>query len=136
MRLKGKFLLAVVMLGLVAANFTSAALVNCGGYGETGKQPPCGIGDLIGTVRLIINFLLSWAWLVSILFIVISGFRMVFSGGNEEAVTTAKTSLGYAIGGFIIIMLSFVILNLVVGFITGAGSLSSDALFDAFKLVP
>lgn len=119
---------------LLFANLTSAALVNCGGYNpDRTPQAPCTIGNLIGTIQLVINFLLSWAWLISILLIVISGFRMVFSAGNEERVSQARTSLSQAILGFIIILISFVMLNLVIGLLTG--NFDFNALKNTFDLV-
>jgi len=133
---KGKTLLVCIMLGLAVSNFAFAALVNCGGHNPDGTVNQCGIGDLIGTIRVIINFLLSWAWLVSVFMIVLSGFRMIFARGDTEAISSAKTSLTHAIVGFILILLSFVILNLVVGLITGGGNLNSSSIFDAFRLVP
>jgi hypothetical protein len=139
MKSKIKVLVCCLLLGLVVANFASALLVTCGGFDEqTGRQQPecSSIGDLIGTIKLIINTLLSWAWLVAIFFIVISGFRMIFSRGDSEAISTAKTSLRNAIMGFILILLSFVILNLVVGLLIGGGQLNSGSLIDAFHLVP
>lgn len=129
------FLTVFLFIALFFANTSSAALVNCGGYNQAGVVTQCSIGDLIGTIKLIINYLLSFAWLVSVLFIVISGVRMILAQGNEEALTTAKASLTNAIVGFIIILTSFIVLNLVVGFLTGGGALDIDALTNAFDLV-
>ena len=128
------FLLCLTLL--LFANVSHAALIQCSGNNPNGSAgSPCTIGDLVGTVRLIINFLLSWAWLVSMLFIVISGIRMVIAQGNEEDLAVAKAGLSNAIIGFILILLSFVILNLVVGILTGGG-LNPSALTNAFNLVP
>jgi len=134
---KIKIIFAICLLMLVFANFSQAALVNCGSYNENGtRQSDCTLGSLIDTVGLIINFLLSWAWLVSILFIVVSGIRMVLSGGNEERLSSAKASLSNAIIGFILILLSFVIINLVIGLFTGGSTLGPNAFLDAFRLIP
>ena len=116
------------IIGLLVANFASAiALVNCKGT----VASPCDIPKLLETIRLVINFLLSWAWLISILFIVYSGIRMVLAGGNEERLSTAKTSLNHAIVGFVIILVSFILINTVIGILTGGGN-----IIDAFRLVP
>ena len=102
---------------LFAANYAQADLVKCGGPGET----PCTIPDLIKTVVGIINFLLSWAWLVSTLFIVWSGWNMLDNGGNEESIATAKTSFKQAVIGFFLIMASFVLVNFIVSILFGSG---------------
>lgn len=136
MKSKIKIIFLVFLVGLLLfANTPSVAqafqLINCGSSSPAGNQTPCGIGDLLYTVRLLINFLLSVAWLVSILFIVVSGVRMILAQGNEESLTKAKASLSNAIIGFIIILTSFIILNLVVGFLTGGES----GLTNAFDLI-
>lgn len=133
-----KVFIAALLGIFLFAGLAQAALVNCGGNGTVGGVPqaPCTIGDMIGTIKLIVNFLLSWAWLISILFIVVAGIQMVMAGGNQETLTKAKTSLSHAIVGFIIILCSFVLINLVVGLLTGAGGLDPAALMNAFLLVP
>ena len=79
------------MLGLTVANFASAALVTCGGYTEAGeKQTACTVKDILFTIERIINFLLAWAWLVSIAFILWGAYNMVTSAGNEEAIADGK----------------------------------------------
>lgn len=138
--MKSKFnrITALSIIGLFGfLNFANAAFVNCGGYDEDGtKMPECDIPTLILTINVIINFLLSWAWLISLVFIVWSGIQMTFSGGNEETLTKAKASLSNAVIGFIIIMIAFVLLNFVVGLLTGTGGLDANALKNAFRLIP
>ncbi|HTL39340.1 MAG TPA: hypothetical protein VL306_00805 [Methylomirabilota bacterium] len=137
MKSKNKIIFLSLLLGLLlVSNVAHAALINCGGRGATGQQPDCQIGDIIVSIKNIINFLLSWAWLISTFLIVVSGFKMVFAAGNEEAISSAKTSLSHAIIGFIIIMLSFLIVNFVIGLLTGGGAFSPDALMGSFNLIP
>lgn len=123
MKQRLKISLLVLFFALINFNFASAALVTC--------TNDCTIGTLIATVRLIVNFLLSWAWLVSIVFIVWAGISMMLAGGNEERLTSAKTTLRNAILGFVVILLSFIILNSVIKLITGSGD-----LINAFDLIP
>jgi len=126
----------MVILGLAIAPIASAALVTCGGNNPEVSSKACELGDLIQTLRLIVNTLLSWAWLVCILFIVYAGIRMVTSRGNDEEVSNAKTILTNAILGFLVILLSFVLVNFLVGLLTGSGGFNPGAIFDAFQLVP
>jgi len=51
----------------------------------------------------------TWA----VVFIVIGGFRMIISSGNEEAVATAKKTILWAVLGLAIALLSFVIIIIV-----------------------
>ena len=48
---------------------------------------------------------------LAIAFVVFNGFKMVISRGNEESVEKAKTGLQWAVGGFIVALLSFTIIN-------------------------
>jgi hypothetical protein len=56
---------------------------------------------------------------VSLFLIIWAGIRYIRSGGDQEKVKGARETLTYAIIGFIIILLSFAIINLI-GFVTGA----------------
>lgn len=132
MKLKIKiFGLVFLNLVWVAGIANAQGLVNCANGANN-----CQISDLIGTLRLIINSLLSWAGLVGILFIVVAGLRMMLAGGNEEMITQAKTTLTHAIVGFIIILTSFIILNFVIGLLTGGGSFDVNTLMSDVHLVP
>lgn len=120
---------------LLTANFADAAIVKCG---ETLSNPkPCTIRDLIEVVVAIINIMLSWAWLVSMLFVVWGGWQMVTSGGNDEKIAAGKTIFSQAIIGFFLVLASFVLINFVVGILFGDGKgLSGSSWTDAFKLLP
>ncbi|OIP57184.1 MAG: hypothetical protein COX79_04120 [Candidatus Levybacteria bacterium CG_4_10_14_0_2_um_filter_36_16] len=61
----------------------------------------------------IINFLVIFAGVIAVFFIVFSGIRFVTSGGDPEKIASARKILTYAIIGFIIVVFSFVILNLI-----------------------
>src|SRR5690606_10141431 len=125
---------SVLAAFLLVGNFADAAIVNCGG--TSNHQNDCTIRDLINTVVAITNLLLSWAWLVSMLFIIWGGWQMVNSGGNQEQIAAGKTIFSQAIIGFFIIMISFVLINVVVGILTGDGQPRAGAWLEAFGLIP
>src|SRR5207244_912937 len=109
---KLKILLVCLLLGLTVANFASAALVTCGGYTEAGeKQTACTVKDILFTIERIINFLLAWAWLVSIAFILWGAYNMVTSAGNEEAIADGKLTFKNAVVGFFLVMAAFLLIN-------------------------
>lgn len=119
---------------LLVGTFADAAIVNCGG--TSNHSNACTIGDLIDTVVAIINLLLSWAWLVSMLFIIWGGWQMVSSGGNDEQIAAGKTIFSQALIGFFLIMVSYVLINFVVSILSGSGVPRSEAWLKAFKLLP
>jgi hypothetical protein len=81
-----------------------------GGFGV-----PCHIGNnsLTDTILRIIQILLGLAGLVAVLILIIGGFRYITSFGNEETTGEAKKMILNAIIGIVIIILSFVIVQVV-----------------------
>lgn len=124
---------AFLAVMLLFANFASAQLVNCGGYNPDGsRQTDCAVSDLIFTIERIINFLLAWAWLLAVFFILWGGWEMINAGGNEEGITKGKDTFKHAIIGFFLIMAAYLLVNLFVGLLTGTGVPGAGA-FDAIR---
>jgi hypothetical protein len=67
----------------------------------------------------VINGLLAFSGIAAVILICFSGIRLVLSGGDPAKIEKAKKSLTFAIVGFVIILLSYVIVN-GISFITGA----------------
>lgn len=68
-----------------------------------------------GYVSIIVNFLLVAIGIVSVIMIIIGGFRYTLSNGDENAVRAAKDTILYSVIGLIVAILSFVIVNFVLG---------------------
>ncbi|MBI3231919.1 MAG: hypothetical protein HYZ51_02470 [Candidatus Doudnabacteria bacterium] len=77
------------------------------------------INDLIKTV---VNWLLAIAFGVAVLFLIIGGFQYITSAGNEEAAEKGKGTAVNALIGIVIIVLSYVIVNVVANLVGNAGS--------------
>lgn len=54
-----------------------------------------------------------FAGIITVILIIYSGIRFITSGGDPKQVEGARKTLTYAIIGFIVILLSFAILNLI-----------------------
>lgn len=67
----------------------------------------------------LVNAALIFAGVVAVIFIIISGLKFITSGGDAKQIEGARHTLTYAIIGLIIILLSFMMINLIAG-ITGA----------------
>lgn len=61
----------------------------------------------------VINFALVFAGVAALIFVIFSGIRFISSGGNPEQVKGARNTLIYAIIGFVLILLSFFIVNVI-----------------------
>lgn len=77
------------------------------------------IGCLPYFLRNIVSAGLLLAALIAVVLIIISGIKLVSSGGDPIKVASAKRSLTFTIIGLVIILLSFVIINLI-SRVTGA----------------
>lgn len=82
-------------------------------------------GDKVGLLTCIpllfqnvVTAAFLFAGIIALIFIILSGIKFLTSGGDPKQLEGAKNTLTYAILGFILILLSFAILNFISG-ITG-----------------
>jgi multisubunit Na+/H+ antiporter MnhB subunit len=66
-------------------------------------------------VTLILNIVFGIVGSLSLLFIVIGGFRYVISGGDPQNTARAKNTIIYAVVGLAVTLLAAAIVNFVVG---------------------
>ncbi len=71
----------------------------------------------------IINFLILFGGVVCVFLIVFSGYKYITSEGDPEKVSSARKTIFYAIGGFLLVLGSFLLLNIIATF-TGVTRLS------------
>jgi hypothetical protein len=96
---------------------TTGGMVPCGRDWDDPSTPlldetkPCDFCHLIMLISEIINFLLTLAAAVAVLALVITGFLFITSAGNEERRTSAKQTLKLTIIGFLIIFLSWLMID-------------------------
>lgn len=78
--------------------------------GVTDQQATDRINALIGDI---INILSLIVGVVSVIMIIIGGFRYITSGGDSNSVTTAKNTILYAIIGLVIVALAQTIVRFI-----------------------
>ncbi len=78
----------------------------------------CGITSVNQLVKKILTWLLSISFGVAVLFLIVGGFWYITSAGNEETAEKGKNTAINAIIGIVIIVLSWVIINVVTGLVT------------------
>lgn len=71
------------------------------------------ITGLLCVLVRIISILLTSAGVVALLFLMIGGLRYMASGGDEKAITAAKSAITYAVLGLIIILGAIFGVNLI-----------------------
>lgn len=106
---------AVLPMAYAQTNGDAGGFVPCGNT----ASDPCNIGHLFKGFIVIINYLIMMAGFVAVLFIIISGFKMVWSQGDEGGLKTAKGNLSGAITGLVIVAAAYILINALL-----AGSLS------------
>lgn len=73
-------------------------------------------------VRRIIDFMLLGIAVLSVVMLIIGGFRYVVSGGQKESVTAAKNTILYAIIGLLVALFAYAIIKFVVNVALSGGS--------------
>jgi hypothetical protein len=83
--------------------------------GVTGEDATNTINNIIATVINIFSFIVG---VVSVIMIIIGGFRYITSGGDSNNVTAAKNTILYAIIGLVIVALAQIIVRFVLRQVT------------------
>ncbi len=118
----------VILLALMTGAITLFSFIPiAGAQFLTETDRPDVIGGATGgatslreLVLRIVNYFLTFLGLLAVLMIIYGGVTYVISAGNDEAVGNAKKIIMYALIGIIVILLSFVLVNAVLG--AGLGS--------------
>ena len=82
----------------------------------------CGETSINQLISTIINWLLGIAFGIAVLFLIIGGFWYITSAGNEETAEKGKNTAINAIIGIIIIIMSYVIVNVVSNLLTSGNT--------------
>jgi hypothetical protein len=83
---------------------------------------PATILDIENLVVVILNYVVRFAGLAVLVMLVVGGFTYITSGGDTKKTQQAWSYITYAIGGLVLVIASWFILNLISGF-TGINSL-------------
>lgn len=67
----------------------------------------------------VVNAALLFTGVIAVIIIILSGIRFITSGADAKKLETARHTLVFAILGLLLVLFSFLILNLI-GYITGA----------------
>ena len=77
-------------------------------------------------VANVINIAMMAAGLVAVIYLIIGGFKYVTSGGNAEAIEGAKGTILNAIIGLIVIFISFLLVNYILGALHIGGAFTPE----------
>jgi uncharacterized membrane protein YidH (DUF202 family) len=122
---KIKYLLALASLFLPLPAFAQSSNQVQAGLETGGLQPLFGSAGLTGAQSVsqliveVINIMLIFAGAIAVIFVIIGGYQYLTSAGNEETAEKGKKTLINAIIGVVLIIMSFVIINVIVNLVAG-----------------
>lgn len=117
-----QIIVLVILLALPVVTLAAGSLgsnFNCNSLNGLNCESGTSVNALIRTV---INWMLGVAFGVAVLFLIIGGFWYITSAGNEETAEKGKGTAINAIIGIVIIILSYVIINVVSNLVTNTSS--------------
>lgn len=85
---------------------------------------PKKLSDLEGVFGNVVNVALGFAGIALFVMLIIGGFKYITAGGDPKGIEGAKKTLTYAIGGMVLVVLSFLILKFI-GVFTGAENITN-----------
>ena len=95
-------------------NFDNFFFLRPFGGGDDATNLSAVFGSIVGLVLLV-------AAIVAFFYLIVSGFQYMTAGGEAEKATKARQGIINAIIGIIVILVSYIIITYVAGFIGGAG---------------
>ncbi len=78
--------------------------------------PPAQLTGLEDIFTNIVKLAIGFGGIVLFIMFIVGGFGYLTAGGNPQAMEGAKKTLTYAIGGLVVIALSYLILTLIKAF--------------------
>ncbi|MBU0572655.1 pilin [Patescibacteria group bacterium] len=66
-----------------------------------------------GVFENIVTIVLGFGGIILFIMLIMGGFRFITAGGDPKAIEGAKKTLTYAIGGIVLVALSFLILRFI-----------------------
>lgn len=116
---KGLSFVAIAFI-LVLAPLDTANAVPYGGF-LTCDGTDCSFCNLIDMVNGIVVWLFGIIFLIFAVLLLVAGFGLVTSGGNQTALDAAKTKFQNAIIGLIIVMASWLLIDTIMRGLVGSG---------------
>ncbi|MFC1599933.1 hypothetical protein ACFL3T_02810 [Patescibacteria group bacterium] len=101
-------LLIFTALGGVA----SAQLINTS---DVPQNIQGGGGDFRAIILNIVNFFLGFLGLIAVIMVIYGGITYVTAAGNQESIDKGKKVIMYAVIGIVIVLISFALINTVIG---------------------
>lgn len=107
--------LVMILVPLSSVDAQAGGFVPCDG-------PTCSACDLVSMINRIIIWLFGFVFVVFAVLMVVAGFGLVTSGGNQSALDAAKSKFQNALIGIIIMMAAWLIVDTLLRAILAGGT--------------
>ncbi len=118
-------LMTLALLLITSVPTAGAALISAQDNPSEIAGATGGEGSIRAIVLKIVNYALGFLGLVAVIMVIFGGFLYVTAAGAQENIDKGKKILMYSIIGIIIILLSFAIINTVLGVASGGAASST-----------
>ena len=107
--------IVLVISALISEPTFAASLIDSSDNPDIISGATGGESSIRELVKTMLNFFLSFLGFVATVMVIYGGILYVTSAGNDESVGKAKKILLYAVVGIILILLSFALVNTILG---------------------
>ena len=106
----------VVVLGLFSSDTAFAALIGIGDNPQNIVESTKAWGGSARTaIKVVVNYFLYFLGLIATIMVIYGGFLYITSGGDDAGAEKGKKILIYAAIGIIVILVSYAIVNTIIG---------------------
>ena len=120
-------LIAILTVILTPTISYGISAVQAGANAAHGSSQPAELFGSAGIFTTLTNTMLFAIGALSVVMLIIGGFRYVVSSGNESSVTNAKNTILYAIIGLVIALLAYAAINFILTtLIPGSGNIGTN----------
>ncbi len=106
----------VAVLGLFSSDIAFAGLIGEGDNPQNIKLATMAWGGSARTaIKVVVNYFLYFLGLIATIMVIYGGFLYITSGGDDAGAEKGKKILIYAAIGIIVILVSYAIVNTIIG---------------------
>lgn len=106
---------ALLLFHALPTASAAGSLISPGDNPELISGATGGEGSIRSLALRIINYFLGFLGIVAVIMVIYGGVTYVTAGGKDESIQNAKKIIMYSIVGIIIILLSFAVVNTILG---------------------
>ena len=96
---------------------TGTCLPKTGNTGALSSQK-----DIFGLANVVIKIMLSLAFVIAVIYVIIGGYQLITSSGNEEQATQGRRTVTYALVGIVVIIMAYALVSVVTNLISTGGT--------------